>query len=331
MPAVVSTSALFGVNCRPRWRLALLLLGVCGVRPGPAQTLPPDLAAKFDAYVSQSINAMVLFTSERAISSGTYTLKGRGGDNDAKFTVPKLTIYHEFAGQNPRAAVPFVEAGLSRFSLKEEVNRFGLPADVAQFHTLTVTAGGGVKVRLAEGLRLSPGFAAGYSHVEQGYEFKNPESIALRPFIDGVLVNWDADAYSLRPSLQLDYTKTLGRVRLDAASKYIFLFTDLIHASSPAVSVASQTHLWRNQVSGLVDSGWKPAGQPLFLGLSLSRYDLSGKSPEALGLKTYYELRGDVFAKLTRRILRLEELGLTASWFFGGRLAGWRAGLYYDF
>lgn len=299
--------------------LACLLVGMTADAQVNIETyrkLNNDLA-------NNAVSAVEVFSAGKAVSAGSFTYDNATSP-DVEFSTLKLPLSHSF-GASSNSVRPFLEGYLGYFSLKQGLSLSNPEWGSLKVRSGTLTAGGGVEWDANEWLTCAPRMQFAYSHVRLRLDGTPP------PPLDALIESWNADALTVLPSLELTAHRSWGRWDVALRSHYTYLRVLGIHDTSPYIDLDSETHVWRNELSGRFHSPWKTLGLPLDFGALFARHDVAGQIRQSDFVEHFYEIRATIFGKLPEKFHPVAEVSLSGAYYFTGPLTGYSIGLSLGF
>lgn len=315
--------------CRPphfRWAVLLPSLTVfCLTMTVKAQLDPDSIRTLNNNLANDAVSAVEVFSAGNTIATGTFDYDNPGS-SDVKFSTFKLPLSYAFGSPTNRFR-PLVGAYVGYFDLSQDVTGFGPPTGELRVRSWTATAGGGVECRINDWLSVSPRLMLAYSHVWENYNRDVPPGDPTT----GLLFDWDADALTLLPSLEVNAAWTFDRWVLGVNSRYTFIRVLGLHDSSPLIDLDSASQVWRNEVSARYRSPWKLFSMPVDLFSLFARYDLAGQIRHSDFVEHFYEMRLGASLFVPKWVKPIRELSLSGAYYFEGPFTGYSVGLALDF
>lgn len=304
-----------------------ILTALAGANPAAAQGIPQDVADRANEIINNAVNGAILFGSQDSIAAGTLNVDRRNG-TESNMDIFKLRYEHGF-GEASDKLEPFVVGNIGSYKQVDHFHPFFGGAgedDFSRLMTFGVSAGGGVHWRPVDGLEISPAFTLVYSQVENDYDYNNADSQSVEPVIDNEIFNWDLDAWTYIPSIEVGYTHNLEKVELRGEVTYAHLFNDSFDSSSSIVSIHSDSGFLHSRVSAQGPLGVEVAAAPLDLRGTLSRSDIFGTARDGFPFSYFYEIGADLIADISERNYWVTEVSIGASYLTGDDVDGWRLG-----
>jgi hypothetical protein len=309
-------------RCR-NWLLASF---ISMLLPAIFQTAAQDALATLNNNVANdAVSAVEVFSAGNTVAAGSFRYDNPG-PSDVKFNTFKLPLSHKF-GSPTNGFRPLIESYLGYFDLKQDIYSFGPPTGELRVQSWTGTVGGGVDWRINDWLSLVPRFMLAYSHVWQTIDRDVPPSDPT----SGLLQDWNANALSLLPSLELKAKWTLGRWDLGFDSRYTYIRVLGLNDNSALINLNSDSDVWRNEVSAHFQSSWTIFAMPLGFYTSFARHDLAGQIRHSDFVEHFYEARVGFTVLVPTWAKPVRDLDVSAAYYFEGPLSGYSLGLGLDF
>lgn len=307
-------------------RAPFLLAVAAGSLTAAQAQIDPVLVQDFNNRIANaSATVLEVFSSANTISTGDFHYDNPGPD-DVDFSTFKLPLDYKFGAATNRLR-PLIEGYYGYFKLTEDVTGLGPPTGVFRIHGHTVSAGGGVEWRVADGLDLTPRLLLAYSHLRQDY---HRDSLPGDPYAN-IIANWHADLLTLSPSLEARGSWSWDRWDFQMKSRYTFLQLFDSHDNSGYIELNSQTHVWKNEVGVSYRSTWAIFQLPLRPFAQFARYDLHGDIIQTELVDFFYEARFGVGVTMPRVLAPISEVVLSSAYYFQGPLTGCSVGVSLSF
>jgi len=301
----------------------LLLVVVFGcatalAQSGPIQEFNNNLA-------NDAVSAVEVFSAANIIATGSFQYDNPG-EEDVEFYTYKLPASYKFGSPTNRFR-PFIGAYVGYFDLKQDVTGFGPPTGNLRVQSWTGTAGGGVEWRINDWLSVSPGLMLAYSHAWQNFDRAVPPTDPTA----GLLVEWEANALTLLPSIEANAAWTFGRWELGVNSRYTYIRVFGLSDNSPLIDLDSESQVWRNEISARYRSPWELFTMPVGVFSTFSRHDLAGQIQHSDFVEHFYEARLGMTFLLPHWAKPVSELEFSGAYYFEGPFTGYSLGLALSF
>ena len=302
-----------------------------GASPSRADAPMPDNSSDVAEFVNgvlnESINANTLFASQEAIATGRFTQR-QNSQPDKDYTTIRLPGQYAF-GDITDTVRPLIIGNGALLRTTAGLN----PPDGIGESDFTVTslfslsAGGGVRVKLSDSVTLAPTATLTYSHIKNRYDFNNPYSQSYLEQYASELFNWTMDVFTYTPSLRLYYQEDIGFGLFNYQIAYSYLFNDTISDDSSLIDVNSSTGLTSNRFDILIPTGLSVEAASLFVRPMFQWNNISGNAVAGLGLRDLYEVGADLVGKVLERDSWVSTVTVGASYVTGDSFEGYHLGL----
>ncbi|HAM70988.1 MAG TPA: hypothetical protein DCM86_05035 [Verrucomicrobiales bacterium] len=278
-----------------------------------------------NTLANDAVTTVEVFSAANTIGTGSFKYDNPGPD-DVRFETYKLPLSHTF-GAPTNSLRPVVEGYLGYFDLKEGLNTLAPPEGALRIRSITTTAGGGFDWQVNRWLSASPRLLLAYSHAWQRLARLAPPGDPVA----ALLPDWEADAMTLIPSIQLAGGWSCGRWDLGVTARYTYLRSFGLHDNSPLIEIRSESHVWRNELSASYRSDWRLWGSSLRPFWGFARHDLGGRVRDAGFVRDFYEARMGLGFSTPGWLHPVRELALTGAYYFEGPLTGTSFGVSAEF
>jgi len=283
------------------------------IDPGQVQQINNNLA-------NDAVSAVEVFSAANIIAGGAFQYDNPG-ESDVNFYTYKLPVSYKFGSPTNRFR-PFIGAYVGYFDLRQDIAGFGPPTGELRVQSWTGTAGGGVEWRISDWLSVSPSLMLAYSHAWQNYSRAVPPTDPTA----GLLVDWEANALTLLPAIELNAARTFGRWELGFNSRYTYIRVLGLSDNSPLIDLDSESQVWRNEVLARYQSPWELLTMPVGLYAKFARHDLAGQIRRSDFVEHFYEARLGMTLQLPKWTGPVRELDISGAYYFEGPLSGYSVG-----
>jgi hypothetical protein len=140
------------------------------------------------------------------------------------------------------------------------------------------------------------------------------------------LIDWNADTWTVRPSLNLQYQYTWYRTIFTLSSEPTYFYTESFSSSSPNVSVNGDSWVWENKIDVDVPTGVELWGHELRTGGFYSRQELYGGLQQGLNSDYINEAHGRIVLDFLNQLWKVQWIGVGVSYIWGSSFNGWSYG-----
>jgi hypothetical protein len=304
----------------------LALVWGCGLGVLQAQVTADEVRRINSNLANDAVNAVEIFSAANTIGAGTFNYDNPG-PNDVEFKTYKLPFGQTFGAATNRTRA-FWEGHFGYFTLDQEVSSFGPPPGHLEIDSLTAAGGGGVTWKAAPWLSISPRFLLAYSHVWQDYQRDTPPGTTNANYI----LDWQAGALTLLPSLEAVAARSLGRWDLSLSSRYTYLRVLGLYEDTDLIELDSGSHVWRTEAKTGFRSPWKVFDLSLRPYGLFAFHEVSGQIDNSGFVDYFFEGRlGVGFGVPGKRFAPLREVDFSFAYYFKEPLTGYSLGLSFGF
>ncbi len=300
-------------------------VALCLATTAAAQGIADNIRTVNNNLANDAVSAIEVFSAGNTIATGTFNYDNTDTP-DVEFSTFKLPLSYAFGSPTNRFR-PLVGAYVGYFDLSQDVTFLGPPTGKLGVRSWTATVGGGVEWRVNDWLSVTPRLMLAYSHVWEDYD----RDVPIGAPTPDIFFDWEADALTLLPSLEVNAARTFDRWKLGVNSRYTFIRVLGLHDTSPLIDLDSASQVWRNEVSARYQSPWRLLSMPLDFFSLFARYDLGGQIRSADFVEHFYEARLGVSFFVPQWVKPVRELSLSGAYYFEGPLTGYSIGFDLDF
>ena len=316
-----------------RARLALAL-GLMGLLPLSVQSqITPGDAAQFRSAVGNRIEAMTILGGDYGMAGAKYTSTANNANKDTDITMSKFGGAGEVGDPKPVGNLgigwqPMLQGSMGQVSFKNHFTSGELQGDTSEYKTFAIEFGGGARFWFNEHFSLAPTVMGMYGHSENSYTARS--QFAMDNIVEAEklgLVRWNADTWTVRPSLDLQYQYTWKRTIITFNSDGTFFHTESFNSSNPNISVNGDSETWRNKLDIDIPLGKELFGHELRTGGYFSRTELYDGIKDGLKTDHMYEAHGRLVLDFLGELWKVKWLGLGGSYLWGSNFNGWSVGV----
>lgn len=210
--------------------------------------------------------------------------------DSADYNVFKLPMQYELEGDGSGPDL-LLRATVSRATAKEDFSLVQSEVIDAQWKANSASVGAGLRWPVAEGLSLVLGGEFGISRLENDADYNGAiGELVLAPVLDGVLLNWDTNAWVASASAGLNYDwRWLDKYEVSLKGRYSYSHIASYSESRELPGFSEDTgtatvklamkHPWRGSLRG----------RPLFGVANIGGTAFTGSSRNALGFNHLYQ------------------------------------------
>ncbi len=277
--------------------------------------------------LNEAVNTNTLIASQDLISNGRFVQRNRG-QPDTKYETFRLPAEAVF-GEKTDVVRPFVRGSFGLLRVTSGVAPLdGIgDNDLSVSRLFALTSGGGVYVRLAEGLSIAPAFLITYTHLRNSYDFNNSFSQQVLEGEYGEFYNWNLDLLTYIPALRMVYERELATGRLRYTVSVSQLLNDSIHSTSRATTIDSASGLVANRVEFRQDLGLSVGEASLAVQPFFQWSNISGKAASGLNFVNLFEVGADLISILKEPLWIFSEVYIGASYVSADNFEGYHVGI----
>jgi hypothetical protein len=180
------------------------------------QTPPPDIASLVSgARLGSGYAQMIGLAATPDVSAASYEIQS--SDPKPKLDVVRAPYQAKWLALSPNADLYWkVAGGYMRYKDDFPTTSAGGESGNVGSRWTGYSAGGGmlVKLRLGSGFTLEPALDVAVARLENSADYSGAAA-SLQPLFDGLLFNWQTNAWLITPSIGLDWSHAIGDAKLD--------------------------------------------------------------------------------------------------------------------
>jgi hypothetical protein len=211
----------------------------------------------------------------------------------------------------------------------------GFPLDVSpvgsgniesKWSAYSVSGGLLAKVRLGSGFTLEPALDFGVARLDNRGSYEGFAS-ALQPFLDGLLFNWDTNAWLATPSLGLEWSAADAAGKTTVRGHVARSWVSTFDATDPVQEFDEAANIYSIRAERSIPSDLRAFGRPLGWVVYGGYAGFFGANRSALGFSSVAEIGGGVELPISPDRQNAERLRLAAGYLFGADVKGWTVGM----
>jgi hypothetical protein len=287
-----------------------------------------DIESIFRNELSGLVHSGVVFSSSRVASGGR--VKITSSDSlEKSISVLRAPVIFELGEYRP-GIFPYLSliAGYVQNDLRSG-DSVSPNQDKGRYRTSSASVGAGARMHVGGGFYVIPQLDLGYNFLDQKQQFNTERLRAIQGDLRRSITDWNAQALTVAPSLELRYVKKIGEAgSVTVGSAVDWLWSDVFASSSELVNSFNPTSL-------LVANRIEPElTLPVCLfddnrltvrGL-VSRTELNDSVRRGLDVRSFWEFGGKVLVGLGDNRY-LKGVGIGVYRLLDDDLNGWRIGL----
>ena len=293
-----------------------------------AQTVPDQVRAQVaSARLGAGYAQMINLSATPDLSAASYRIDG--ADPSADLDVLRLPYQAKWLALSDAADLYWkAEAGWLQFKQDFLLNPTAGAAGTfgSKWTAYSVGAGMLAKVRLASGFSIEPAVDVALARLQNRTSYGGSATF-LQPVLDGLLFNWDADAWLVTPGIALEWTAAAEegrtRVRGHVARSWIASFDE----TDPVQRIREATNIYSVRGEYLHPTDWTAFSRRMSWVAYGSYAGFFGANRGVLGFDAVAEVGGGLELPIAPDAPKAERVRLQAAYLFGSGVRGWTLGL----
>jgi hypothetical protein len=299
--------------------------------PARCQITPAE-ANQIKSAASERIEALTVFGGDYLLGGGTF----QATENDRHhldLDVSKFGGSGEFSDMRQLGDLnigwrPTLLGNLGTVEAKNQFTSGLLAGDQSKTKTLAVQFGGGARLWFTDEFSIAPAVMGMYGHATNEYSAKSAFMVAnLSTAKEVGLVDWSADTWTIRPSIDFEYLYTWDRTIITLSSDTVYMHTQSFKSSNPNISVNGDSEVWANTLDIDIPLGRLVFGHELRTGGYFARTELYGNIKDGLNTSYLNEIHGRLVLDFLTQLKFTQWIGLGGSYYWGSNFTGWSAGI----
>jgi hypothetical protein len=271
-----------------------------------------------------SYAAMINFAVNPDISTATFYIEADDVDNPT-LSVYRLPLRYVFKSAN-HAWRPFVQANFDYQTIDTHFD--DMPVQGESIDLTYRTYGGsltlGAEIPLGKHLVLLPAIDVGIVRLESEADYHGViGNTFVKPALDGLLFNWDADAWLLGASIGLDYHRAIYGIDFNVHGSLTYNYIETFDSSSDFIKFDSQVTTLVVNAETVLPTRMSIATYPLAVVVNAGYTTFLGSDGDEIGFGYFFESGLALEADLSRKQWVLKKLRLGAKAIYGEDVTGW--------
>jgi len=309
---------------------------LAGQLPLCAQSqITPGQASQVRSAIGNRVEALTILGGDYGLGDGTYHYTGNAIGNshsDIDTNISKIGGYGEVG--NPRQLgglgigwQPRFQGSVGYLDSKNKFDSGLLKNDTSESRIFAIQFGGGARFWLNENLSLAPTFMGMFGHTTNEYTANSAFMVANLPQARRVgLVDWNADTWTVRPALDIQYVYIWDRTIFTLSSDPTYFHTKSFSGSNSNVSIGGDSETWANKIDVDIPLGKQLYGHELRTGGYFSRTELFDDIKAGLNNGHLYEVHGRLVLDFLNQFWKTQWIGIGGSYIWGSNFSGWSVG-----
>jgi hypothetical protein len=293
--------------------------------------LTPAQIKDFQNTLGDRVEAATILGGDYGVGGGTYT--GGSGDKNTDVTISKFGGSGDVGAPQPLGNLgigwqPRLQGSMGYLTAKNTYDATSLlHGDKNENKTFAIQFGGGARFWFDNAFSIAPTFMGMYGHSENDYTAKSAFAQAnLAEAKQLGLIDWSADTWTIRPSMDFQYKFIWHRTIFTLSSDPTYFYTDTFSSSSANVNISGNSVTWENKLDVDVPLGVELFGHELRTGGFFSRTELYDGIRDGLNSEYLYEVHPRLVLDFLGDFWKVQWIGLGVSEYWGNGFTGWSVG-----
>jgi hypothetical protein len=309
----------------PHW-LVCVLLATAGTAFG--QTPPPDIASLVSgARLGSGYAQMIGLAATPDVSAASYEIQS--SDPRPTLDVFRVPYQAKWLALSPDADLYWkVAGGYMRYKDDFPTTSAAGESGTVGSRWTGYSVGGGLlaKLRLGNGFTLEPALDVAVARLENSAGYSGAAA-PLQPLFDGLLFNWDTDAWLITPSIGLDWSQPIGDAKLDIRGHVARSWIQSFGESTSFQSFSEAANAYSIRADYAQPTSYRIADRALSWVAYVGYAGFFGANRDALGFDAVAEVGGGFELPLHTDRPDSDRVRLAAGYLFGPDVRGWTIGL----
>ncbi len=307
-------------------------LATACVAQAVAQTPPIDFRSQIaSARLGTGYAQMINMSATDDLSAATYRVDGI--DPAADIDLIHVPYQAKWLTLSPDADLDWrIAGGWLQFKQSYPVNLGPETGGIGtKWSAYSVSGGLALKYRFGDGFVLEPALDVGIARLTNSASYDGVAANALKPYLDGLLFNWNANAWLVTPSIALEWSTQAGggraKVRGHVARSWIGSFdeTDPVQHFNEAANIYSVRGEYSHPTSWTVME--RGVNWVAFAGYA----GFFGANRDVFGFDGVADVGGGFEVPFATDRPRAERLRLSGAYLVGSGVHGWTVGLSLEY
>jgi hypothetical protein len=305
-------------------------LWLLAAMPAGAQ-LSPTAQSLFTSTIASRVEAMTILSGDYGIGGGSFTASGKD-NNNANISVSKFGGFGDVGAPQQLGTLdigwqPQLQGSMGYLSANNNFHNPINGGDSSDNDTFAIQFGGGARFWFNDSFSIAPTVMGMYGHTENNYDALSPFGRANQAEASREgLINWSANTWTIRPSLNIQYQYVWGRTIFTLSTEPTYYYTESFNSSSSLVNVSGNSEAWDNKLDVDAPLGVELFGHELRTGGFFSRTELYGGLKDGFNTDAIYEAHGRIVLDFLNDLWKVQWIGLGVSHLWGGSFTGWSIG-----
>jgi Solitary outer membrane autotransporter beta-barrel domain len=305
---------------------------LAGQLPLSAQSqITPAQAEQIRTAINNRVEAITILGGDYGLGDGTYNSTGIS-HSDIDISISKFGGSGDVGNPQQLGGLgigwqPRLQGSMGYVDAKNDFTSGQFKSDRSESRTFAIQFGGGARFWLNQSLSLAPTFMGMYGHTTNEYTAHSAFMTANLPQARQLgLVDWNANTWTVRPALDIQYVVTWDRTIFTLSSDPTYFYTHSFSSSSPQVGIGGNSETWANKFDVDVPLGKQLFGHELRTGGYLSRTQLFGDIKDGLNTEHLNEVHTRLVLDFLNQLWKAQWIGIGGSYYWGSNFNGWSIG-----
>jgi hypothetical protein len=300
--------------------------------PAGAQLLTPAQQSLFNSKIGDRVEAATILGGDYGLGGGAYKTSGNN-NNSANINVSKFGGMGDIYPIRPLGDLdigwqPQLQGSLGYLTANKSFQNLINGGDNSENKTFAIQFGGGARFWFNDNFSIAPTLMGMYGHSENTYTAVSPFGLANQAEASREgLINWSADTWTIRPSVNVQYQFTWQRTIITLSSEPTYFYTQSFNSTGASSDFNGYSEMWQNKIDVDVPLGVELWGHELRTGGYFSRTDLFGGLQSGLSTDDYYDAHARLTLDFLGELWKVKWLGIGVSHLWGGSFTGWSYGV----
>ncbi len=273
---------------------------------------------------------MINFAVVPDISTARYNIDSDEGD-DPRLNVTRIPLRHVFKS-DLRDWSPFIEVGLAYQTIKADFEILEGETISADWKASGGSLSTGVEFPITENFSLIPVLDIGLVRLENEANYQGElVTSVVKPVYEGLLFDWDADAWLIGASLGFDYNHDFRKADVTVHGSITHNYIDTYDSSSDLIDFDSHDTTLAIKLDSVHPTNLSVGAFPLALVTHVGGTTFLGDNRDALGFDYFFEFGLAIEMDISQKQWHLNKFRLGANAIYGEDVTGWGLLLGYRF
>jgi hypothetical protein len=269
--------------------------------------------------VGASYSHMLNFFTEADISSSYFQVDD---DANTEFDLYKFPFQKNFS-INEEGWEVVVRGTLSYATAAQKAKVFSDEVVNAEWSAYSGNIGSGLIVPINKNLSFIGGLDLGLSRLESDAKYRGDTLDALSPVVDGILYNWETNAWIGSLVMGVDYVKDFEEgYDLEIKGRYTYSYIASFSEPEDLPSFSDSTNTFSLKADFTHPLGISVSNYPLYGVAHFGNTSFVGKNQDILGFSYFFELGYSLKIDLSQKKLPVESLSFGYQWNKGDKVEG---------